>query len=217
MDHSDRDEVHARWKDSLTQAAARAYEAAHGNPIPDERQGSRWRIEPRVAVSVAVAAVVLSALVVWSLWPAPTVEVAEVSPQASSAPATLVVVHVAGQVRDAGLRELPANARVADAVEAAGGFAEEADESAVNLARPVMDGEQIFVPHRDAPAGQGPVNLNRADVATLEELPGIGPVLAERIVVDREANGPFPSVAQLVRVSGVGESVVEQLADLATV
>lgn len=220
MDPSDGDDVQARWKDSLTQAASRAYEAAHGNPIPDERQGSRWRVEPRVVVSVAVAVVVLAAVVAWSLRPAPTVDVAALSPQSlptAMASDRQVVVHVAGHVVRPGVREMPAQGRVADAVEAAGGFTAQADESAVNLARPLVDGEQIYVPHQDAPTGDGPVNLNRADARMLEDLPGIGPVLAERIVADREAHGPFGSVQDLVRVSGVGDSVVEQLAGEATV
>jgi competence protein ComEA len=111
--------------------------------------------------------------------------------------------------------ELPAGARVRDAIGAAGGFLDDADRSSINLARPLIDGEQVRV----AVAGDeavGPVNVNAADAEALDVLPGIGPVLAERIVADRAAHGPFASLDDLERVSGIGPSLVARLAGLAT-
>ncbi|GAB3171444.1 hypothetical protein GCM10027059_39760 [Myceligenerans halotolerans] len=141
-----------------------------------------------------------------------------------------VVAHVVGAVRDPGLVELPGGARIADAVEAAGGPTDEADLSGVNLARPVADGEQIHVPKPgETPVTSGDpgavpdtgggdvVDLNTADAATLETLPGIGPALAQRIIDWRTANGPFASVDELDDVSGIGPAVLEQIRPAARV
>ncbi|GAA4734457.1 hypothetical protein GCM10023216_28890 [Isoptericola chiayiensis] len=144
-----------------------------------------------------------------------------------------VVVHVVGQVARPGLVGLPAGARVADAVEAAGGASDGADLAALNLARTVTDGEQVYVPApgeevpappptRSAGGGAAeeptaPVRVNEADASTLATLPGIGPVLAERIVARRDENGPFTQVDQLAEVSGIGPVLLDELRDLVTV
>jgi competence protein ComEA len=157
----------------------------------------------------------------------------------TAAPQTPLLVHITGAVRHPGVYELESGSRVADAVDAAGGLLADAVQDAVNLARPVNDGEQIVVPDEDAvesgaapvgstsgPAGTasvsggtaaGPVNINTADVAQLDTLPGVGPSTAEKILSDREANGPFQSVDDLGRVSGIGPKRLEQLRDLVTV
>ena len=144
-----------------------------------------------------------------------------------------LVVHVVGQVRVPGLVELPQGARIADAVAAAGGATETADVGALNLARPVQDGEQVLVPapgeQLPPEAAAGPavtgtgtaagslVDLNTADLAALDALPGVGPVLAERILEWRGTNGGFTSVDDLDEVSGVGPAVLESLRPLVTV
>lgn len=131
-----------------------------------------------------------------------------------------VVVDVAGAVEAPGLVHLDVGARVADAIDAAGGASGDAVLDDLNLARHVKDGEQIVVPHQgeaDAEAAGGLVNLNRASAGQLEQLPGVGPVLAQRIVADREANGPFASLDDLGRVPGVGDAIVGALDGLATV
>ncbi len=114
---------------------------------------------------------------------------------------------------------LAVGARVADAIEAAGGASADAVLDGLNLARKVGDGEQILVPRAgDAPApGGGLINLNQADAARLEELPGVGPVLAARIVADRDENGPFANLDDLGRVPGVGDAIVAALKGVATV
>lgn len=132
-----------------------------------------------------------------------------------------VYVHVAGAVTTPGLYSLPAGARAMDAVAAAGGFAPDAERGAVNLARPVADGEQIVVPVVGAvpppsapgggPAGDVVVDLNTADAAALDGLPGIGPALADRILSWREENGRFASVDDLLAVPGIGEKVLAGL------
>lgn len=152
--------------------------------------------------------------------------------------APVVLVHVVGSVHAPGVVELSAGARVVDAVAAAGGATTEADLSALNLARPVVDGEQVLVPRPgevvpeppapppvDAAAGAGGggsadgpglVDVNRAGAGELEALPGIGPVLAQRIVADREERGPFASVDDLQRVRGIGPSLLADLRDRVT-
>jgi len=153
---------------------------------------------------------------------APTVgEVAETS--------TTVVVSVVGLVADPGLVTLASGSRVADAVDAAGGLLPEADPASVNLAAVVADGQQVAVgvpaaadgaaPAPDAANGSaaGAVSLNTADVATLDGLPGIGPVLAQRIVDHREQQGPFRQVEDLLDVAGIGPAILEKLADAVAV
>lgn len=136
-----------------------------------------------------------------------------------------VVVHVVGQVAAPGVVRLPAGARVTDAVDAAGGALAGADLSALNLARTVVDGEQVVVPAPgDEPAAaavaagpvDGRVDLNTADAAALDALPGIGPVLAERIV-DRRNAEPFGSVDDLDDVPGIGPALMADLRDLVRV
>jgi competence protein ComEA len=150
----------------------------------------------------------------------------------------VVVVHVVGQVGTAGVYRLPVGARIADAVQAAGGATRAADLSAVNLARVVVDGEQIRVPRPGeslaasgassggpaagvanggggaggaAPGAGGLVPLNSADLAALDTLPGVGPVLAQRILDWRTEHGRFTSVEELGEVSGIGEKLLSQL------
>ena len=153
----------------------------------------------------------------------------------ASSPAGLVVVHVVGRVRHPGVRQLTVGSRVTDAIQAAGGATDKADLSALNLARVLVDGEQVRVPAVGdpvapvSPAGPGgtggagaggaagaPVSLNTADVAALDTLPGVGPVLAQRILDWRTAHGRFTSIDELGEVSGIGEKLLAQLSPLVT-
>jgi competence protein ComEA len=151
------------------------------------------------------------------------------TPGAQADAAAPILVHVVGEVSSPGVVELRAGARVREAIEAAGGATELAVLAGVNLARPVVDGEQILVPdaaaaQASAPAapgsgaagGTGLVSLNSADAAALETLPGVGPALAQRILAWRAANGAFASVDQLIEVSGIGARTLEGLRDRVT-
>lgn len=130
-----------------------------------------------------------------------------------------VVVHVAGAVAAPGVYELPEGARVHDAVLAAGGPVSGADVDQLNLAALLADGQKVYVPHegeRVPDLGESAsqpliLSLNRASAQELEALPGIGPVLAGRIVAYRAANGPFRHVDDLINVSGIGPKLLEQL------
>lgn len=150
-----------------------------------------------------------------------------------------VLVHVVGQVLAPGVVEVPAGSRVIDAIAVAGGLAPAADTAAVNLAREVVDGEQVYVPApgevapsppgastgtgagagggSGTPAAPGLVDVNVASLEELDALPGIGPALAERIVQWRTDNGAFATVDQLADVSGIGPSVLGKIRDLVTV
>lgn len=168
------------------------------------------------------------------------------TPGGGSAAAAVVVVDVVGRVRRPGLVRLPAGSRVADAVAAAGGPTDAAVLARINLARPLADGEQVLVPDRDdvvppaalpaAPAGgagsgagsgagggagsgapAGPLDLNAATAADLDGLPGIGPVIAGRIVAWRTEHGRFGTVDELAEVAGIGPTLLERLRPLVRV
>jgi competence protein ComEA len=137
---------------------------------------------------------------------------------------------VAGAVKRPGVYELPAGTRAHEAVDAAGGLTGDANAGAVNLASPLTDGQQLYIPERGEPvpsAGTGPgggggsaapggggaatVNVNTATSEDLQRLPGIGPALADRIIDFRQRNGPFGSLAELDAVSGIGPGVLARL------
>jgi competence protein ComEA len=143
------------------------------------------------------------------------------------------VVDVVGKVRRSGVYRLPAGARVDDAVRAAGGLLAGVDPVSVNLARKLVDGEQVVIglaaplgaggpgavppDAGPAPTGTGPLDLNSATLAQLDELPGVGPVLAQHILDWRTEHGRFDSVGQLNAVSGIGDSKFADLESLVTV
>lgn len=173
--------------------------------------------------------VVCMVLLVWWARPAPA-PAADLPPAVPMDARTTVTVHVAGAVVAPGVLELPASARVVDAVEAAGGATVVADLGALNLARTLTDGERIEVPVHGSGGGgsssegsdgafdpEGRLDLNRATTVELETLPGIGPVLAQRIVEHREAHGPFTSTGALRDVPGIGERSFQRLAELVVV
>jgi competence protein ComEA len=167
-----------------------------------------------LAWGVAVAGLVIG-LGTW--WQSPPVE-RPPEPAAVSTPAAeRVVINVVGAVPRPGLVTVTSGARVADAVDAAGGPVPGTDLHGLNLARKVTDGEQIVV-GAPPPSGGGTANqkldLNAATQAQLDDLPGVGPVTAQRIVEWRTRHGPFASVEQLREVDGIGDSKLAKLTDL---
>ena len=145
---------------------------------------------------------------------------------ATAAPVTTgIFVHVLGAVIEPGLYQLREGDRVVDALAAAGGYAADADETQQNLARLLVDGEQLVVPvigavpPVDASGGVvgGKVNVNTADQATLETLPRVGPAMATSIIEWRETNGRFSTIEDLMSVTGIGEKTFEGLKDLVVV
>jgi len=162
----------------------------------------------------------------------PTTTMTQPLPTAAASPAG-IVVDVGGRVRRPGLVTLPAGARVADALHAAGGALRHRDVATLNLAARVADGQLLLVGTSGAAAAAGaagagagvggaaapaaPVDLNTATLDQLDTLPGIGPVLAQRIIDWRSAHGGFGSVADLNDVSGIGESTFADISPLVTV
>lgn len=171
----------------------------------------------RVLVSVLGAALLVAGWWWWQGRPQPAAAMPELlaasaGPSASAARAAQVVVHVIGAVRRPGLVTLPQGSRVSDAVAAAGGARSEKAMESVNLARILIDGEQIVLGATAQPRPSGGViSLNAATVEELDALPGVGPVLAERIVQWRTDNGPFRSIDELGEVSGIGDAILAQL------
>ncbi len=160
--------------------------------------------------------------------PASTTSVARQEPDASAQPGGTggieIFVHVLGAVEHPGLYGLREGDRAVDAVAAAGGYTDDADRAHLNLARFVVDGEQIRVPvvgevPLAAPGmtASGLVNLNTADATALETLPRVGPALAARIIDWREANGGFTTIDDLLNVAGIGTKTFDGLKDLVSV
>jgi competence protein ComEA len=210
----------------------------HRVPGPE----ARWDPGRYGARSLWLAGLVAALLLAgWTWLDRPRVEPVDGAPAGTSVPSSppvgevaetsaTVVVSVVGQVASPGLVTLPSGSRVADAIAAAGGLLPEADPASVNLAAVVADGEQLAVglpgtvaaggapPDGSAAAGAGGlIDLNTAAVAELDALPGIGPVLAQRIVDHRSRQGPFRSVEELDDVPGIGPAIAAALAELVTV
>lgn len=194
---------------------------------------------------VAAVAVVVLAGVLWALisvtrattYPvalADPVISASMSPTASPSTPTAIRVHVIGEVRNPGVVEIPAGARVVDAITAAGGLTGNADPATLNLAEVIPDGAQLMIgskrsplgeirmslrsqdsaskPTSEASAGKARINLNTATLEQLDTLPGVGPVTGQRIIDWRTAHGSFATVQQLLEVSGIGDKSYAQIA-----
>ncbi|QCP05939.1 ComEA family DNA-binding protein [Brevibacterium sp. CS2] len=227
---------------------------------PEEDPAPRSRPVPAKLAVLAVLGVVLAGIVAFVVL-APTEEpadlpagepvaassTAESGPAAATSAPVEITVHVVGAVARPAVVRLPHGSRVADALTAAGGPTDDADTSAINLARVLTDGEQIIVPAHGEnppgaapaapaappavpptpgapPAGPGPgppgqalVNINTADAAGLDTLPGVGPATAEAIITHRTENGPFAAVDDLIDVPGIGDATLARLRDLVTV
>jgi competence protein ComEA len=179
-----------------------------------------------VCVALALLALVGQRLAQAGAASEPEVASAPLEPVASRPARALLVVHVVGEVRRPGLYRLRDGARIADAVRRAGGARRGADLAALNLAAPLLDGVQVLVPAQGAPSAAspsagavpptGPISLSSATIEELDELPGVGPITAQKIVDYRAEHGPFASVDDLDAVPGIGPTRIEHLRDLVT-
>jgi competence protein ComEA len=174
-------------------------------------------IQKRALVAVSAVVVVLSVSIVvkgntGEITPPPVVVEQVQAPQ--------IFVDVTGAVNTPGVYTLTASSRVIDAIKAAGGSAPGADLSTINLARVLADGEQIYVDAAitnskgvrvSAPKRSGPININRATAGDFDSLDGIGPVIANRIVTYRKTHGPFITIEDLQKVSGIGAAKFSQI------
>jgi competence protein ComEA len=176
-----------------------------------------WKIE-QVKSTVIAVALGIGGLLVWWWMQQPSPSAIDV--QVESTPTNLetvsvnVVVDVQGKVRSPGIVQLPSGSRVIDAIEAAGGLLPRATPG-VNLARVLLDGEQIMI-GIETNSQSNKINLNSASASELEDIPGVGPVLAARIIEYRETNGSFRSFEDVDGVSGVGPSLLNHLRQHAT-
>lgn len=155
----------------------------------------------------------------------PRGEAVELLPPPTEAP---IMVYVSGKVVSVGLYTLPPGSRVNDAIQAAGGFSEEAGTNALNLAELLVDGEQVDVPGiaptpavesttRSITLGSNPVNINSATMQQLDSLPGIGPKTAQDIIDYRDLNGPFVRIEGILEVPGIGQVTFEKIKNLISV
>ena len=180
----------------------------------------------RLAI-ILFALVVVIAAAIGSLGgpQAQTIALATSNPTvAASVRSPTFFVHVVGRVKAPGVYELEVGSRLFDAVGAAGGFTSDADQSSVNLARPLSDGEQIVilklgdqssVASSNGTGGETPsISINRGSEAELETLPGVGPALANRIIDWRQANGGFKRKEDLLQVGGIGSKLFSSLEKL---
>jgi competence protein ComEA len=217
---------------------AQAAPTAHpGRPAGPRSHAAEvaWRVPPthlRALVTVAVAAGVL--LTWWLLSARPrtsepeAVQVSATTKHESAHTERMLIIDVEGKVKRPGIITLPRGSRVHEAIAKAGGLADGADTSTTNLARVLVDGEQIVVgtPAAGSAAGGGAagsatinggrVSLSSATAEQLDELPGIGPVTADAIIAHRTSHGGFQRVEDLLDVKGIGEKTLADLRDLVT-
>ena len=183
-----------------------------------------------VCIALALLALVGQRLAQAGAAREPETVAAPLEPVAEAPARAVLVVHVVGEVRRPGLYRLRDGARIADAVRRAGGPGHGADLAGLNLAAPLVDGVQVLVPSRVAPGGMpssgagtgtdalgaSALSLSSATVEELDELPGVGPITAQKIVEYRSEHGPFASVDDLDAVPGIGPTRIEQLRELVT-
>ncbi|MCC6173780.1 MAG: ComEA family DNA-binding protein [Chloroflexi bacterium] len=187
-----------------------------------------WLIRnwPGLAVGLIGMALVSAAAFVFPRRAPPPVVVQQAAsrPTASPQPLNQIVVHVSGEVTNPGVYSLKLGARIDDAVRAAGGLTDKADARRLNLAARLADGQQLVVyriPDATASPGAAPhaalagrLSLSTASVAELDQLPGVGPVTAQRIVAYREKHGPFTRIEQLREAKLVNQSTFEKIREL---
>jgi competence protein ComEA len=171
------------------------------------------------AAVAAVAVVISLGAWWWTSLPEPAPEgTGPVVSIVESVPDSRLLVHVAGEVHRPGVVRLAPGTRVVDAIEAAGGATRSAVLAGINLAAPLIDGSQIIVPsaldQRSGSSGDGLVHVNTASTVELETLPGVGPVMAGRIVSHREQHGQFAVLEDLLDVPGIGEATLARLRPL---
>ena len=206
------------------------------NTVEDEQK--KKKVKPTYVIGVAVLLLLGVIYVAMNFFSGASTQGFEVQHDEVQAQETeelaTIFVHVAGEVKNPGMVELASNERVAKAIELAGGATENAQLDSINLAKKCEDGEQITVPSKvtaessdtaslDSSSSQasgassssnnGKVNINTADAAGLQQISGIGPSKAQKIIAYREQNGKFKSVEDLTNVSGIGEKTLASIKD----
>lgn len=202
------------------------------------RQAGLAELPRSVLIGILIIGLVLILVGIWQFWPRANAdyvvttnqeqETPDANVQQTASAQAEIVIDVEGAVNAPGLYALAADSRAGEAIEAAGGFAADAQPGAINLAQKLSDGEQIIVPTieeaQDAtntvskaitPSSRqdGKININTASAEELQELSGVGPALSGRIIDYRESKGRFSSIEDLKEVSGIGDTRFENLKD----
>lgn len=202
------------------------------------RQAGLAELPRPVLAGILIIGLALVLVGIWQFWPRANADyiatanqeqkTSDVSAQQAASTQVDIVIDVEGAVNAPGLYTLAADSRVGEAIEAAGGFAADAQPGATNLAQKLSDGEQIFIPTIEETQGatdaaskaatpsskqNGKININTANAEELQELSGVGPALSGRIIDYRESKGRFSSIEDLKEVSGIGETRFENLKD----
>lgn len=202
------------------------------------RQAGLAELPRPVLAGILIIGLVLILAGIWQFWPRANADYVVTTNQEQEAPDANVqqtaptqaeiVIDIEGAVNAPGLYTLAADSRVGEAIEAAGGFASDAQPGATNLAQKLSDGEQIFVPTIEETQGatsavskaampsskrDGKININTASAEELQVLSGVGPALSGRIIDYRESKGRFSSIEDIKEVSGIGETRFENLKD----
>ena len=171
---------------------------------------------------VGVAALIVVGGALWFGWGMTADPVVSGTPPTNSAlstePDVMMTIHVAGSVVQPGVVRVPSDSRVADVILAAGGATSDANLGALNLAATVRDGAHVVVPSHSGNTNESgatatPFDINTASVSDLEQLPGVGPVLASRIAAYRDTHGPFGAIEDLLGVPGIGEAKLSAIRD----
>ena len=183
-----------------------------------------------VLIAIAFIAALAAAYALFQAWDERSAPPIVIEDAAASHP---VVVDVRGAIETAGVYALPPGARVQDAITAAGGLAEIADLSTINLARRLRDGEVVTILELPASGNAPPtvasavgasndasrprININTATAEELDALPGVGEVTAARIIAYRDQNGPFRAVDDLIHVEGIADRTIDAVRDMVTI
>lgn len=230
-DSLDVQEVLARINDASRVRSFRLGQLEHRFPILSKITISLTAQQRRALFIFAAIAIGFALFVFVSGQAKPHADLIVAAPQESSTAIaeTALVVDVQGEVINPGVYQLSPGSRVGDALKAAGGVKEGSDSSSVNLARFIEDGEQIYVSNVDVSdqasssqvqgknVGQGRLNINRATESELDGLPGVGPVLAKRIISYRAGHGNFGTIDELQKVAGIGPAKFSELRTFITV
>ncbi|NMC53271.1 MAG: ComEA family DNA-binding protein [Chloroflexi bacterium] len=171
--------------------------------------------KPWALIAIGVLIGLLSAGLILFVSSPPNSDPVMVLPTYTAEP---VWVHISGAVTNPGVYALSSPSRLQDAIQAAGGLSQQADETKINLASFISDGQKIVIPRqgetietRTEESGSAQININTASFEEIEALPGIGPQKASDILKYRETHGPFQSIDDLLKVNGIGEKTLQQI------
>jgi competence protein ComEA len=183
-------------------------------------------IKPWIYFLLGLLCALLAAGLIILISSQPTGEAVQLIPPPTASP---IFIDISGEIKIPGLYSLPVNSRLEDAIDLAGGLSTDADLSRINRAEILHDGDKIVIPQKNSAGNSinptltsssdasSPININSADLSTLQQLPGIGPAKAQDIIDYRNEHGNFQNIEQLMEVPGIGDSIFQEIKDLITI